>query len=101
MKIIKRNGSEEVFDVAKIASAITKANAATDSAPLSKEQITEIADYVEYKCNKMNRAVSVEEIQDMVENQIMSTGAFDVARGYVRYRYKRSLVRKADRKSVV
>ena len=52
MKIIKRNGSEEVFDVAKIASAITKANAATDSAPLSKEQITEIADYVEYKCNK-------------------------------------------------
>ncbi|CDD63888.1 putative uncharacterized protein [Firmicutes bacterium CAG:882] len=96
MKIIKRNGSEEVFDVAKIASAITKANAATDSAPLSKEQITEIADYVEYKCNKMNRAVSVEEIQDMVENQIMSTGAFDVARGYVRYRYKRSLVRKAN-----
>mgnify|MGYP002647420415 FL=1 len=96
MKIIKRNGSEEVFDVAKIAAAITKANAATDNAPLSKEQIAEIADYVEYKCNKMNRAVSVEEIQDMVENQIMSTGAFDVARGYVRYRYKRSLVRKAN-----
>ena len=96
MKIIKRNGSEEVFDVGKIAAAITKANAATDNAPLSKEQITEIADYVEYKCNKMNRAVSVEEIQDMVENQIMSTGAFDVARGYVRYRYKRSLVRKAN-----
>lgn len=96
MKIIKRNGSEEVFDVGKIAAAITKANAAADNSPLSKEQITEIADYVEYKCNKMNRAVSVEEIQDMVENQIMSTGAFDVARGYVRYRYKRSLVRKAN-----
>ena len=96
MKIIKRNGSEEVFDVSKIASAITKANAAADNSPLSKEQIAEIADYVEYKCNKMNRAVSVEEIQDMVENQIMSTGAFDVARGYVRYRYKRSLVRKAN-----
>ena len=60
MKIIKRNGSEEVFDVGKIAAAITKANAAVDNAPLSKEQITEIADYVEYKCNKMNRAVSVE-----------------------------------------
>ncbi len=96
MKIIKRNGSEEIFDVSKIAAAITKANAAVDNPPLSKEQIAEIADYVEYKCNKMNRAVSVEEIQDMVENQIMSTGAFDVARGYVRYRYKRSLVRKAN-----
>ena len=96
MKIIKRNGSEEVFDVSKVASAIAKANAAADNAPLSKEQIADIADYVEYKCNKLNRAVSVEEIQDMVENQIMSTGAFDVARGYVRYRYKRSLVRKAN-----
>ena len=96
MKIIKRNGSEEVFDESKVASAIAKANAAADNAPLSKEQIADIADYVEYKCNKLNRAVSVEEIQDMVENQIMSTGAFDVARGYVRYRYKRSLVRKAN-----
>lgn len=96
MKIIKRNGSEEVFDVSKVAAAIAKANAAADNAPLSKEQIADIADYVEYKCNKLNRAVSVEEIQDMVENQIMSTGAFDVAKGYVRYRYKRSLVRKAN-----
>lgn len=96
MKIIKRNGSEEIFDVSKIAAAIAKANAAAENSPLSKEQINDIADYVEYKCNKMNRAVSVEEIQDMVENQIMSTGAFDVARGYVRYRYKRSLVRKAN-----
>ena len=96
MKIIKRNGSEEVFDVSKIAAAIMKANSAVENSPLSKEQINEIADYVEYKCNKMNRAVSVEEIQDLVENQIMSTGAFDVARGYVRYRYKRSLVRKAN-----
>ncbi len=96
MKIIKRNGSEEIFDVSKVESAIAKANAASDNAPLSREQIADIADYVEYKCNKLNRAVSVEEIQDMVENQIMSTGAFDVARGYVRYRYKRSLVRKAN-----
>lgn len=72
MKIIKRNGSEEGFDVSKIVAAITKANAAVDNSPLSKEQISDIADYVEYKCNKLNRAVSVEEIQDMVENQIMS-----------------------------
>ena len=96
MKIIKRNGSEEIFDIGKVEAAIAKANAAADNAPLSKEQIADIAEYVEYKCNKLNRAVSVEEIQDMVENQIMSTGAFDVARGYVRYRYKRSLVRKAN-----
>ena len=96
MKIIKRNGSEEIFDVSKVEAAVAKANAAADNAPLSREQIADIAEYVEYKCNKLNRAVSVEEIQDMVENQIMSTGAFDVARGYVRYRYKRSLVRKAN-----
>ena len=96
MKIIKRNGSEEIFDVSKVEAAVAKANAASDNAPLSREQIADIAEYVEYKCNKLNRAVSVEEIQDMVENQIMSTGAFDVARGYVRYRYKRSLVRKAN-----
>ena len=96
MKIIKRNGSEEIFDVSKVEAAVAKANAASDNAPLSREQIADIAEYVEYKCNKLNRAVSVEEIQDMVENQIMSTGAFDVARGYVRYRYKRSLVKKAN-----
>ncbi len=96
MKIIKRNGSEEVFDIKKIVAAVTKASDATDTATLTKEQISELADYVEYKCNKMNRAVSVEEIQDMVENQIMANGAFEVARNYVRYRYRRSLVRKAN-----
>ena len=63
---------------------------------LSLEQIKDIADYVEYKCVKLNRAVSVEEIQDMVENQIMSTGAFELAKDYVRYRYQRSLIRKAN-----
>lgn len=96
MKIIKRNGSEEIFDLNKIVAAVIKASDATLNSMLTKEQINEIADYVEYKCLKMNRVVSVEEIQDMVENQIMSTGAFEVAKSYVRYRYKRSLVRKAN-----
>lgn len=96
MKIIKRNGSEEIFDLNKIVAAVIKASDATLNSMLTKEQISEIADYVEYKCLKMNRVVSVEEIQDMVENQIMSTGAFEVAKSYVRYRYKRSLVRKAN-----
>ena len=96
MNIIKRNGSEMTFDVNKIVAAITKANNSAEAAALTPEQISDIADYVEYKCRKMNRAVSVEEIQDMVENQIMATGAFDLARRYVRYRYQRTLVRKAN-----
>ena len=96
MKIIKRNGSEEVFDIRKIVIAITKADNSTESRSLTDSQIEDIAEYVEFKCNKLNRAVSVEEIQDMVENQIMATGAFDLARRYVRYRYKRSLVRRAN-----
>ena len=96
MKIIKRNGSEEIFNANKIAAAVTKANASVENPPLSKEQITEIADYVEYRCNKLNHAASVEEIQDMVENQIMAAGAFEVATNYIRYRYKRSLVRKSN-----
>lgn len=96
MKIIKRNGSEMDFDVSKIANAITKASNACESASLTDEQIKDISEYVEYKCTKMNRAVSVEEIQDMVENQIMATGAFEIARRYVRYRYQRTLVRKSN-----
>lgn len=96
MKIIKRNGSEEIFDINKIVAAVTKANDASTNPQLTKEQIQEIADYVEYKCMKLPREVAVEEIQDMVENQIMACGAFDIARAYVRYRYKRSLVRKAN-----
>ena len=96
MKIIKRNGAEEIFDLNKIIIAVCKANDSMEEKQLSKEQIIEIAEYVEYKCDKMNRAVSVEEIQDMVENQIMATGAFPLAKNYVRYRYKRSLVRKAN-----
>ena len=96
MKIIKRNGSEEIFNIDKIVNAISKANEAEHQHDLTKEQIKDIAEYVEYKCNKMGRAVSVEEIQDMVENQIMSKGAFDLARRYVKYRYTRYLVRKAN-----
>ena len=96
MKIIKRNGAEEDFDINKIVVAVSKANTAAGKNKLSLEQIRDIADYVGYKCDKLNRAVSVEEIQDMVENQIMSTGAFELAKDYVRYRYQRSLIRKAN-----
>ena len=96
MKIIKRNGSEEVFDINKIIKAVKKADINSEERSLSDGQIEDIAEYVEFKCNKLSRAVSVEEIQDMVENQIMATGAFELAKSYVRYRYKRSLVRKAN-----
>ena len=96
MKIIKRNGSEEVFDINKIIKAVKKADINSEERSLSDGQIEDIAEYVEFKCNKLNRAVSVEEIQDMVENQIMATGAFELAKSYVRYRYKRSLIRKAN-----
>ena len=96
MKIIKRNGSEEDFNVVKIINAVKKANNSNDTPFLTDEQINDIADYVEYKCNKIKRAVSVEEIQDMVEDQLMAKGAFELARRYVRYRYNRSLIRKAN-----
>ncbi len=96
MKVIKRNGSEVNFDIKKIVSAIAKANKAALKEELTEEQIEEIADYINFKCSKMNRAISVEEMQDMVENQIMAQGAFNVARCYVRYRYTRSLVRKSN-----
>ena len=69
MKIIKRNGSEEVFDINKIIKAVKKADINSEERSLSDGQIEDIAEYVEFKCNKLNRAVSVEEIQDMVENQ--------------------------------
>ncbi len=96
MKVIKRNGSEVDFDSSKIIVAISKANDASLHREMTEEQIREVAEYIAYKCEKMNRAVSVEEIQDMVENQIMASGAFEVAKGYVRYRYNRSLIRKAN-----
>lgn len=96
MRIIKRNGSEEDFNIEKIINAVKKANGSGEHKFLTDEQIEDVADYVEYKCNKIRRAVSVEEIQDMVEDQLMSKGAFELARRYVRYRYNRSLVRKAN-----
>ena len=97
MKIIKRNGSEAAFDISKIIVAITKANNADESSrELAKEQILAIADSVERQCQQMNRAPSVEEIQDLVENQIMAQGAFEVAKRYIKYRYNRTLVRKSN-----
>ena len=96
MKIIKRNGAEEAFDQEKIINAVKKANIAGEKGRISDEEIADVTDYVEYKCNKLGRAVSVEEIQDMVENQLMAKGAFELARRYVRYRYTRSLVRKSN-----
>ena len=96
MKVIKRNGSEVDFDIRKIVAAVAKANKAAIREELTEEQIEEIADYINFKSSKMNRAISVEEMQDMVENQIMAQGAFNVARCYVKYRYTRSLVRKSN-----
>ena len=96
MKILKRNGTEENFDVTKIINAVNKANEAAEGGRINEAEINDIADYVEWKCTKMNRAVSVEEIQDMVENQLMAKGAFELARRYVRYRYTRSLIRKSN-----
>ncbi len=96
MKIIKRNSSEEIFDGKKIINAVTKANNASEKKYLTNEQINDIAEYVEYKCGKLGRAVSVEEIQDMVEDQIMAKGAFPLARNYVKYRYNRSLIRRSN-----
>ena len=97
MKIIKRNGSEAAFDISKIIVAITKANNADEQhKELTSEQIRDIAASVEASCLKMGRAPSVEEIQDMVENQIMQKGAFEVAKRYIKYRYTRSLARRAN-----
>ena len=97
MKIIKRNGSEAAFDITKIIAAVTKANNADgQSRELTGEQIRAIAAGVEEKCGAMGRAPTVEEIQDMVENQIMGRNAFEVAKRYIRYRYTRSLARRAN-----
>ena len=97
MKIIKRSGSEAVYDSNKIIAAVQKANASViDYEKLSDEQIKEIADNVETACENMKRSPSVEEIQDMVENQLMNKRAFTVARNYITYRYKRALVRKSN-----
>ena len=94
MKIIKRSGEEQVFDSSKIIQAISKANLSVEPKQrLSSEKIAEIADYIEYKCKKTKRAFNVEEIQDLVENQLMSIGAHELARNYITYRYTRALAR--------
>lgn len=94
MKVIKRDGTEVSFQKEKIITAIFKANQVTEQNRLTEEQINEAAEYISFKCSRMSRAVSVEEIQDMVENQIMAQGAFDVAKNYVRYRFAKTLIRK-------
>ena len=87
MKVIKRNGSEVDFNIGKIIAAISKANdAAEEAVRMTPLQIERIAQAVELSCEKMNRSPSVEEIQDMVENQIMAHGAFEVAKLYITYR---------------
>ena len=97
MKILKRSGAEAVFDINKIIAAVTKANQTVDlKNTLTAEQIHSIGKYVEGVCAALDRALSVEEIQDIVETQIMKAGAFEVAKKYITYRYVRSLVRQAN-----
>ena len=97
MKIMKRNGSEAVFDISKIIAAIEKANITVkEEERLNQPQILHIASTVEEKCKEMHRAPAVEEIQEMVESLIMECGAYEVAKRYIRYRYTRNLVRRAN-----
>ena len=97
MKIIKRNGSEVAFDITKIIVAISKANDSVEEVDrMTPVQIQRIAESVELQCQKIGRAPTVEEIQDMVEHYIMAHGAFEVAKHYITYRYTRSLVRKSN-----
>ena len=97
MKIIKRNGTEVPFDITKIIVAVSKANQSVDEKlRLSREQITQIAAAVTDRCQQLNRAVSVEEVQDMVENQLMDVQAHDVARHYITYRYVQNLKRQTN-----
>ena len=97
MKIIKRNGAEVPFDITKIITAVTKASdSVSGQARLSREQITQIAAAVTDQCQQLNRAVSVEEVQDLVENQLMDIQAHDVARHYITYRYVQSLKRQTN-----
>ena len=97
MKIIKRNGTEADFDIRKINTAVTKANAAADEkVRLTPLQIQRISERVEVACEEMGRSPSVEEIQDLVEKSIMAHGAFEVAKEYITYRYTRSLLRQSN-----
>ena len=97
MRVIKRNGAEVEFDIVKIIAAVTKANNVVDEeARMTPVQIQRIAESVEFSCQSLGRAPTVEEIQDFVEHQIMAHGAFEVAKRYITYRYNRSLVRKSN-----
>lgn len=96
MKVIKRSGEEVIFNVSKIENAIRKANAATTHNQLTEQQILAVAESVALECEKMNRAPNVEEIQDIVEADLMSSGFYAVAKNYITYRYERALVRKAN-----
>lgn len=97
MNIIKRSGQEVAFDITKIIHAIQKANAeVVETEKLTPKQINEISNSIAESCKKMNRAMHVEEIQNMVEDEIMKLGAYELARTYITYRYKRSLVRKSN-----
>lgn len=97
MKIIKRNGSEAIFDITKIIIAITKANEAVEEQKrMTSVQIQRIAESVVLSCEQLSRSPSVEEVQDMVEHQIMAHGAFEVAKAYITYRYTRALVRHSN-----
>ena len=97
MKIIKRNGAEVPFDITKIITAVTKASDSVGGQDrLTREQITQIAAAVTDQCQQLNRAVSVEEVQDLVENQLMDIQAHDVARHYITYRYIQSLKRQTN-----
>ena len=97
MKIIKRNGAEAVFDLSKIESAITRANAAVaEQFQMTTTQIHRIAESVALSCQEMGRSPAVEEIQDLVEKAIMAHGAFEVAKQYITYRYTRSLIRRSN-----
>ena len=97
MKLIKRNGSEVVFEPIKITNAVIKANDAVDTQDrISTEQIKEITLRVEAKCKTLNRAAQVEEVQDMVERELMAVGAFTLAKAYITYRYKRALIRRSN-----
>lgn len=97
MKIIKRSGEEQTFDVNKIINAVSKANSSVDEkSRITTEQIDTIAHNIENQCRKTKRIENVEEVQDMVENEIMKLGAFELARNYITYRYQRALVRKSN-----
>ena len=97
MKIIKRNGAEAVFDISKIESAVTRANAAVaEQYRMTQTQISRIAESVALSCQELGRSPAVEEIQDLVEKAIMAHGAFEVAKQYITYRYTRSLIRKSN-----